>query len=242
MHTRSGGTPSRSEARPATTSQRPSPFLPAKSPMGERRLVTSSYGYTGMLEASCQTQSVRHVFVSGNVALDFVGTLKWRRDRPEELLESPDDLRDWVAQAHLVDFAPRVSPAELQRALDLREAIYTLATDATKGRRGAPAARQLVNAEADGRPVQRELTARGISSRGDVAAVLATIAQEAVVVLGHASVVPIKECANPPCTRLFVDRSPAGGRRWCGMSECGGRAKVAAFRQRQRAREPDAEN
>ncbi|GAB2965838.1 hypothetical protein LWP59_22755 [Amycolatopsis acidiphila] len=31
------------------------------------------------------------VFVSGNLALDLAGTLKWRRDEPEELLTAPAD-------------------------------------------------------------------------------------------------------------------------------------------------------
>ena len=31
----------------------------------------------------------------------------------------------------------------------------------------------------------------------------------------------IRECAGEDCTRLFVDRSRAGNRTWCGMDECG---------------------
>jgi predicted RNA-binding Zn ribbon-like protein len=45
----------------------------------------------------------------------------------------------------------------------------------------------------------------------------------------------LRGCSNPRCTRLFVDTSRAGNRRWCGMTECGNAAKVAAFRARQRA-------
>ncbi|WP_345718596.1 CGNR zinc finger domain-containing protein [Kineosporia mesophila] len=31
----------------------------------------------------------------------------------------------------------------------------------------------------------------------------------------------IRNCANDRCTRLYVDTSRAGNRRWCGMAECG---------------------
>jgi predicted RNA-binding Zn ribbon-like protein len=37
------------------------------------------------------------------------------------------------------------------------------------------------------------------------------------------------------CRWIFVDRSPAGRRRWCDMSTCGNRAKVARHRARARA-------
>jgi predicted RNA-binding Zn ribbon-like protein len=39
-------------------------------------------------------------------------------------------------------------------------------------------------------------------------------------------------CANETCSWLFVDRSPGGRRRWCDMSTCGNRAKVARHRAR----------
>lgn len=46
---------------------------------------------------------------------------------------------------------------------------------------------------------------------------------------------PIKQCARPDCTRLYLDRSRGARRTWCGMSECGNRVKAAAYRARRRA-------
>jgi predicted RNA-binding Zn ribbon-like protein len=69
---------------------------------------------------------------------------------------------------------------------------------------------------------------------GDVAALLAAIAQEAVRLLGSASAQLLHQCEAQACSRLFVDFSRAGERRWCSMFPCGNRAKVAAFRRRQR--------
>jgi predicted RNA-binding Zn ribbon-like protein len=44
----------------------------------------------------------------------------------------------------------------------------------------------------------------------------------------------LRVCADDTCEWLFVDRSPAGRRRWCDMRTCGNRAKVARHRARAR--------
>lgn len=44
----------------------------------------------------------------------------------------------------------------------------------------------------------------------------------------------IKRCANPNCTLWFYDRTKAHTRKFCSTAVCGNRAKVAAFRARQR--------
>lgn len=44
-----------------------------------------------------------------------------------------------------------------------------------------------------------------------------------------------KACPGPECAWVFYDRTRNASRRWCQMSECGNRAKVAAFRARTRA-------
>jgi hypothetical protein len=45
----------------------------------------------------------------------------------------------------------------------------------------------------------------------------------------------LKECANTDCRSVFFDRSKNHSGRWCSMAECGNRAKVRAWRERQRA-------
>ena len=48
----------------------------------------------------------------------------------------------------------------------------------------------------------------------------------------------LRVCADEACGWLFIDRSPAGRRRWCDMRTCGNRAKVARHRARARGDEP----
>lgn len=45
----------------------------------------------------------------------------------------------------------------------------------------------------------------------------------------------VKRCAGADCTIWFVDRTKAHRRRFCSAAACGNRARVAAFRMRQRA-------
>lgn len=44
-----------------------------------------------------------------------------------------------------------------------------------------------------------------------------------------------KECSSPTCRGVFWDRSKNRSGRWCSMSQCGNRAKVRAYRTRERA-------
>ena len=44
----------------------------------------------------------------------------------------------------------------------------------------------------------------------------------------------VRRCANPQCPLWFRDRTKAHSRLYCSASLCGNRAKVAAFRERQR--------
>lgn len=46
----------------------------------------------------------------------------------------------------------------------------------------------------------------------------------------------LKECGSDSCISIFYDRSRNHSGRWCSMESCGNRAKVRAFRERQRAR------
>ncbi|MFD0523312.1 CGNR zinc finger domain-containing protein [Paractinoplanes durhamensis] len=48
--------------------------------------------------------------------------------------------------------------------------------------------------------------------------------------------VRLRECERPACTRVFLDRSRAGTRSWCGMAECGNRVKAREYRARKAAR------
>ncbi len=174
-------------------------------------------------------------FVSGNPALDFAGTLQHRATTRDEMLSSPRRLQEWSVAAGLVDAPPAVSEAGLARALAVREAIYRLALTAVTGDPRRPGDTDLLNAAAVGAPVTTVLTEAGLQRTGTEDEVIATVARAAVTLLGGSGRPRIRECADPSCTRLFVDTSRAGSRHWCDMRGCGNRAKVAGHRARRGA-------
>jgi predicted RNA-binding Zn ribbon-like protein len=184
---------------------------------------------------TCQDGDVKHVFVSGNLGLDLLGTLKWRRSDAEELLEEPTDLDAWITEAGVLTVGPASTPADLVEATSLREAVYALVRARLDGSAWPSSALDTLNRwnGYDG-PTTR-LTPEGVERAGDATSALAVVARAATDVLSQAEPGTLKECANERCTRIFIDESRGSRRSWCGMAECGNRAKAAAYRARRKA-------
>ena len=172
-------------------------------------------------------------FVSGNLALDFAGTVQERNAGFIDLLTAPAALDEWLIAAGLLDSAAQCDAAALARAVGLREAVYRLALATSVGEPWRDADRVLVNRIADGPKPSIALRAdTGVTRRGDCDHALARIATEAIELLGGPDRDRIKQCGRDTCTRLYLDTSRAGSRRWCDMTLCGNRAKSASFRAR----------
>jgi len=60
---------------------------------------------------------------------------------------------------------------------------------------------------------------------------LAAIARSAAELITEGDA-EVRFCANPACSLFFLDNSRTHRRRWCSMSLCGNRHKVAAFARR----------
>lgn len=169
-------------------------------------------------------------FRGGHRAIDLTATLQGRlREVPRELLSTPNDLVRWLEAAGL-GCVPDATGKDLEAARALREAIFTLAGHQDGD---ASAARATLNRIAAGVPAVPVLQddAR-FSLTGNAEALLVTLAREAVQLLGGREAPRIRQCQSPTCTIFFVDNSRKGDRRWCSMSACGNKAKVAEFRQR----------
>jgi predicted RNA-binding Zn ribbon-like protein len=179
---------------------------------------------------------VTFVYVSGRSCLDFVGTVKRRDSAREELLTEPELLSDWAVQAGLLDAAVDVSDDDLVAAIELREAIYRTVVARLEGRRPQLADVDLLNKHASGPQLTPRLLHTGAARReGTASQLLASLAADLLDLLAGADITNVKRCAGPDCARLYLDASRAKTRQWCGMGTCGNRAKVQAFRARQRA-------
>jgi predicted RNA-binding Zn ribbon-like protein len=179
------------------------------------------------------------IFVGGNLALDFVGTLNERFDARVEHLRSPADLGDWLVDAGVLDDAPSVSEAELASAIELREIMFAVIARQIDQPSQPPsdAERGQINAAAAVAPPVPALSPGGqVRRHGDVVAGLSAVAREAIALYRRTDGSVLKWCADDRCTHPFLDLSHGHRRRWCGMAGCGDRAKAAAYRARQRAR------
>lgn len=175
-------------------------------------------------------------FRSGNLALDLPATLAARlKPEPRDLLATPRDLGRWLAAAGLAQRPPEPTAEELEQARDLREALYRLALASARGRSFAAKDRALLNRWAAEAPPAPQLGPKGITwTGGGVRSLLAAVARDGVELLGGPLAARIRECAGEGCALLFVDASRSGERRWCSMTGCGNKAKVAELRRRRR--------
>jgi len=179
-------------------------------------------------------------FRGGSNVIDLPATLQARLSAsPRELLNSSKDLSRWLVAAGLAEHPPRATLEDLTNAHALREAIFVLASCLRRDDVSSTGARATLNRLAADSPATPSLQANGtVRLVGNARALLVTLAREAVHLFGSAEAGRIRQCESSTCTLFFVDTSRKGDRRWCSMSACGNKAKVARFRSRRQTLSP----
>jgi predicted RNA-binding Zn ribbon-like protein len=71
-----------------------------------------------------------------------------------------------------------------------------------------------------------------VAREGGLDWLLAAIARSAAEIIAEGGSARIRVCSNPSCGLYFYDTSRTRRRRWCSMTRCGNRHKVAAFSRR----------
>jgi predicted RNA-binding Zn ribbon-like protein len=171
--------------------------------------------------------------IAGRISLDFVATVSERGTTDLDHLSTPADLVDWIVLAELTDRRLTATGADLKEARRLRESLFAVVTSWTQQTSPRERHRKIVNASAAMAPPTLALTKDGQVTRdGNVSSVLALLARDALDLADSPDRELVRWCADPNCTRPFVDRSRGHRRRWCGMRGCGDRAKAAAYRRR----------
>ncbi|MFB8773812.1 CGNR zinc finger domain-containing protein [Streptomyces broussonetiae] len=176
-----------------------------------------------------------HAFVCGHPALDFAATLRARRSIRFEMFVTPERLNAWYLESGLVDTITPGGEDDLREARTVREAVYRLVQDRRLGEGFDAEALAALNAAARRTPVKPQLTQTGRRTEATPGQALATVARQAVELLGGPDVPLMKECGNPECTRVYIDRSRGMRRQWCGMESCGNKIKAAAYRARKKS-------
>jgi predicted RNA-binding Zn ribbon-like protein len=172
---------------------------------------------------------------SNDLIRDFVNTLHKDPAGDEEELVDPAALTGWLCARGLLRAGSAARPAELRRAVELREALRVLLlanndVDVDTG----PAFAVLDEAAQRGRVALRfaggspalEPQAAGVA--GALGGIVAAV-HEAVA---DGSWQRLKACRADDCEWAFVDHARNQSRAWCSMRSCGNREKARAFRRR----------
>ena len=192
-------------------------------------------------------------FMGSHPAMDFLNTVYSPAGTPVETIGDGGLLLDWVVAAGLLD-AP--AAARLKKRAGT-EALDAAAAEARKLRKWMAdwiarwseqpdadysAELRRLNSLLERAPHYREVVAtdHGLhlheQARIDTPDQLITrvAAQVAALITGEQPEL-VKHCAGAACTIWFLDRTKAHARRFCSAASCGNRAKVAAFRERNRS-------
>jgi predicted RNA-binding Zn ribbon-like protein len=196
-------------------------------------------GLLALLFVTCQTGDMMHSFPCGTPALDFVGTLRARRNaEPLEMLTSPESLDAWFRESGVVDGDTNCKPSDIEEAVTLREAIYALVAAKLANESYDANALTLVNRKARTPSAIPQLTQVGRRVEATPQQALSSVAREVIDILSGLEVSLLKECSRPECTQIYIDRSHGARREWCAMKKCGSRVKSAAYRARKMASNP----
>jgi predicted RNA-binding Zn ribbon-like protein len=192
-------------------------------------------------------------FISGHAALDFLNTSFTPEGEIVETIASGRAWLDWCVAVQLID---EPAAARLAKRVGMRS-LDVAAGDARKLREWAEEWLQQWRERPRGDYREQvaalnKLMARGASysrleqlregfaltthaSLDDADALLALVASQLAHLFAEERPDLVKRCAGEKCSLWFLDRTKAHRRVFCSASACGNRAKVAAYRQRQRA-------
>jgi predicted RNA-binding Zn ribbon-like protein len=198
------------------------------------------------------TGTTAPLFLAGHSAIDFLNTAFGPDGAPMEAIADGRAFLGWIVGADLLkqDVANRLAERLGSRAIDSAAAEARKLRERTRiwleRWRAAPQRnysteinalnkvlargkwRREVIADAEGLSLVEQLDVEGAGM------LLALVAWQIALLVTHEDPSLIKQCAGPDCTLWFLDRTKARHRRFCSAAVCGNRAKVAAFRERQR--------
>jgi predicted RNA-binding Zn ribbon-like protein len=196
-----------------------------------------------------------HDLLGGRLALDFVNTVE-----PRTGLGQRDFLPDYRALAAWMAYSGGVTPEEAarlssaasadikqadavwRRAIALREALYRIVLAVAEDRR--PASADLAALTRAFARTQRHamLTVESAEIRWswdsptDVERPLWEVARSAIEILTGDDANRLGVCCHETdgCGWVYLDATKNGSRRWCGMADCGTKAKSRRLTERRR--------
>lgn len=182
------------------------------------------------------------MFIADDPALDFLNTVGAPHGEMIEWLETGDDLKAWLLQADLAqeaefaefpeDAETDITAAEARHLRDEFRAYLDHGSTELFEHLNWILQRESGHWELDPNPPHHMTRSLSFTQPGQL---LVPIAIAIAELIARQETDRVRECANPSCTMWFRDVSRNNRRRWCSMSVCGNRAKVAAHRSRERS-------
>jgi predicted RNA-binding Zn ribbon-like protein len=192
------------------------------------------------------------LFLGSHPAVDFLNTAFAPNGRQIETIPDGRALLDWMVGAGLLKeadaarLARRAGSAALDSAAQEARKVREWARRWLERWRAGPdddfdeeiAALNKLLARATWRDevVVNDEGAKTLATIHDIDpdALVALIARQIAALITQEDASLLKSCSGSGCTLWFLDRTKAHRRLFCSATACGNRAKVAAFRQRQR--------
>lgn len=198
-------------------------------------------------------------FIAGSLCLDFINTVGARVDTRaytilRDKLVTYENLLTWSLLAGLVSQAgvrrlerlaaghPKESAAVLKRAVALREALYQVFKSVADGRRVSRVDIELLGRELSITRNHERLSPSAQTfvwtwdDRDALDQMLWALSRSAAELLTSDELLKLRQCSGDECGWMFLDTSRNRSRQWCDMRDCGNRAKVRRFRERQKGR------
>jgi predicted RNA-binding Zn ribbon-like protein len=169
----------------------------------------------------------------------FVNSVHYEQGAVDERLDSPEALAVFLEGHELTAGRVAARPADLRRALEVREALRALMganngqeldRDAIEVLNRAAARSRVVAAFDDNASWRIEPAAGGVDQ--GLGRMLAAVLRA----MSDGTWQRMKACGNPDCRWAFYDATKNRSGRWCDMASCGNRMKARAFRERSRAK------
>lgn len=174
-------------------------------------------------------------FFGGSLWLDLLNSTLVDGGVRHDMIGMPDGFSAWLDAAGLPPAGDDPARSDLQ---DFRESLRRT-VDLLRRRNPMPAdVLADVNARLKTTVVRFELVPEGSGLRLDerldpgTSGPAGFIAEDFARFVCHHEPERLKRCSNPACTMVFYDRGKNNARRWCTMSICGNRDKVARYRSR----------
>jgi len=194
-------------------------------------------------------------FLASHLALDFLNSRATPDGNPVEWIGDGKAFANWYRHAGLATtpdaraLLQRLRPKELDKlatdARELRESVRAGVQAKHRARMGSQLRAMLNQCMEGGSSFFRleladdEVKLRSHDRCTDAAQLLVPLAVAAARLFAEEDLTRVRHCEGLACSLWFLDRTKSGTRRFCSAATCGNRAKVAAFRARERESKND---